>query len=619
MLQVPNNIKELLHQDHCEKNIRIHFPNGERSDICNNLIVKDTVSFTESLCSQNTLKFGLCESPIFECEVVGVGNIKGATIEVFCEIHCEPTTEGAVFRPDLGYHVYPIPYGTFVVDSSKRQADMIHRKIIAYGGFSTNFDSLNEIQWVRDTYGQNSRYGVSAYQPNIFKINMMLLGLKNLFADVTKTDLTVRNNNAIKMLDFYLSNNVPMAERYTIFQVRCKAFGLPLDSGTSLYDLDQLYYCDMPETSKTPLEMFDEIRRSNNFVPSALETLFGRNGSKWTGCGLGLIWENITPDTYRHTIENPITKFQTGHYIYPYQYIAGYEQGMCHPMSSDYIYTPCILVPYSIIVSTKQYIGQTDQIGNNPVEVRFRDPDAISVYKIESSDFPTDRINVARDITNGEQAYGYIRENTTYYCYDASKIDYIKLLEATMEMQGQFGILTRDNLFDMLNIKRQFGLDPASNLYPGTALYPQSVTGGKIYPDDYQSCWYDDEYTKPFGLITCQYKNTDNEDCTFTLYLTGFDADSDVSSYQVYSLENNEIIKGGLWTEAQIQAICETIADNIEGVSYMAVDFVGRGLPYVEAGDTFEILTKRNDSITTIVLNRTLTGEQTLTDSYKSV
>ena len=132
MLQVPNNIKELLHQDHCEKNIRIHFPNGERSDICNNLIVKDTVSFTESLCSQNTLKFGLCESPIFECEVVGVGNIKGATIEVFCEIHCEPTTEGAVFRPDLGYHVYPIPYGTFVVESSKRQADMIHRKVIAY-------------------------------------------------------------------------------------------------------------------------------------------------------------------------------------------------------------------------------------------------------------------------------------------------------------------------------------------------------------------------------------------------------------------------------------------------------------------------------------------------------
>ena len=82
MISVPYKIKELYHQDHAYKNIRIHFPNGERSDICNDLIVKDSVSFTESLCSQNTLKFGLCESPIFECEVVGVGNIKGATIEV---------------------------------------------------------------------------------------------------------------------------------------------------------------------------------------------------------------------------------------------------------------------------------------------------------------------------------------------------------------------------------------------------------------------------------------------------------------------------------------------------------------------------------------------------------
>jgi hypothetical protein len=50
----------------------------------------------------------------------------------------------------------------------------------------------------------------------------------------------------------------------------------------------------------------------------------------------------------------------------------------------------------------------------------------------------------------------------------------------------------------------------------------------------------------------------------------------------------------------------------------MPVDFVGRGLPYVEAGDTFEVLTKLNDSITTIVLNRTLTGDQTLKDQYKS-
>ena len=145
------------------------------------------------------------------------------------------------------------------------------------------------------------------------------------------------------------------------------------------------------------------------------------------------------------------------------------------------------------------------------------------------------------------------------------------------------------------------------------------MTGGKLLPNDYQSCWYEDEYTLPFGAIYCEYKNTSNEDVSFTLYLTGYNAESDSDTYRTYNLTDNYYIRYYTWTEAQIQAICEQLADGIDGVSYMPVDFVGRGLPYVEAGDTFEILTKSNDSITTIVLNRTISGEQVLTDSYKSV
>ena len=111
MITIPQEIKDLLHQDHCWKNFRICFPNGERSDVCNNLIVKDTVQFTESLCSQDSLKFGLCEASIFECETVGVGNVEGARIEVFCEVECPQTVSGSVFRTDLQKYVYPISYG----------------------------------------------------------------------------------------------------------------------------------------------------------------------------------------------------------------------------------------------------------------------------------------------------------------------------------------------------------------------------------------------------------------------------------------------------------------------------------------------------------------------------
>ena len=96
MINVPQEIKDILHQDTCPKNIRIHFPNGERTDICNDQIVMDSVSFKESLCSQNSFKFGLAESPIFECEVVGVSINNGATIPVYCAVYCPQTIQGAL-------------------------------------------------------------------------------------------------------------------------------------------------------------------------------------------------------------------------------------------------------------------------------------------------------------------------------------------------------------------------------------------------------------------------------------------------------------------------------------------------------------------------------------------
>ena len=150
-------------------------------------------------------------------------------------------------------------------------------------------------------------------------------------------------------------------------------------------------------------------------------------------------------------------------------------------------------------------------------------------------------------------------------------------------------------------------------------MYPEGTVGGRIIPEDYQSCWYEDEYTKPYGRIVCNYKNTNNEDALYELYINGFGSSSDLNDYQTYEISGNSHIAMYTWTEASIATICQNIAANLTGVTYMPVQFVGRGLPYVEAGDTFEILTASGDSITTIVLNKTTSGEQCLTDEYQSV
>lgn len=552
MLNIPDEIKDLLHQDSCNKNIRIHFPNGERSDICNDLIVMDSVKFTESLCSQNQLKFGLCESPIFECEVVGVGNIKGATIEVSVEIECPFSASGAEWKADLQKYVYPISYGTFVVSESKRQADMIHRRILAYSILSMYDLNFSLFQLKRALYPNSS---LSNFSQKV--IPLICEKMQSNAFNCQKTEVTCMN------FMWLISSSQYVTDAY-------KIVGFQLSQSTS-----QELYC---------IEIEGD-------VPDEVRVGFSRfaHPSAWSGA-VQADPNFRLEDSYK----------EGGYFVYPYMSMAS---------SAD---------NNTFFVTSKQDAAQGCYIAVIQGRAKWNN------YQIISDVDYVDRsnIHIYKLTLPDDYAYSFERvlnDSNKYVVADAKTIDLRNLVNGYLETYGTFGRLDRNNIFKLVNLKRQFGLDPDTDLYPGASLHPEGITGGNIYTNDYQNCWYDDEYTKPFGAITCQYKNTNNEDCLFTLFLTGFDEDSDVNSYQVYSLENNEIIKGSTWTENQIQAICETIASNISGVSYMPVDFKGRGLPYVEAGDTFEILTRSNDSITTIVLNRTLTGEMTLTDNYKSV
>lgn len=576
MIQVPGDIIALLHEDHCRKNIRIHFPNGERTDICNDLIVKDSVSFTESLCSQNKLKFGLCESPIFECEVVGVGNIKGATIEVYCEIECDSSVTGADYKLELDYYVYPILLGVFIVDSCKRQADMIHRKIEAYNVVASNDWKIGKIERLKYNFGGN-------YTPNMgYFIGSCGVPMATTVCDEDPHTWGTSSGHLIYQVD----NN------QTFLHVEYTAYRIKWSSATN-----SLYKCGFPikTTPEKIRENFDKAARAPYLNISEQARKMAQ--------ALAVPHVRICKRT-SNVQEESIVECSIGMFEYIYPYITNFYDAN----TANYM-------EYYIPVSyTSYYKNQTSTYGVKTFDYNVSSDKQYKIFTYNSDysymnnynfDFSMNAITLS-----GNAVYRPI------YPDDFNLRD---KAEALTQLFGMLTYFTRDGGAKMTTLKRQFSLDPSSSLYPGVTLYPQGVTGGMLLPDDYQTCWYDDEYSKPFGAVVCQYKNTNNEDCEFTYYLSGFDEDTDESTYQVYSLENNDIIKSSIWTEAQIQEICDIIASNISGVSYMPVEFVGRGLPYVEAGDTFEILTKSNDSITTIILHRVLAGDQTLTDTYKSV
>lgn len=587
MLQIPDEIKELLHRDSCQKNIRIHFPNGERSDICNNLIVKDSVSFTESLCSQNTLKFGLCESPMFECEVVGVGNIKGATIEVNCEIYCDSSVTGAIWQNDLMAYVYQIPYGTFIVREAKRQADMNHRKIVAYSHIYNSLqNTISEKTTLSAHYAcrlRNSNTDYNTYIEELIYGTYPLLFNEQLYPNTKKylrNQQSVSSDNGIGT--FYLNgqnmhirliDNTRQIIRSND-EIYVANWGeLERNSDAEISKRLEEIYCVFDETFPDAKDYFGNPFSIRDFFNNFQRGLYTRSFISVGGSG--------NPVYFNETDEKQVLFGEIYDVI-------------------DFITSITLSVDDTAFSESCQYISEDAYF----YTINYSDISLIPWALPRKADSKT--------TWSGTTITGYSAREAFF------KLKIIDIVNAYAEINGQFWTYRR-GISDRINIKQQFGLTPSQTLYPGSSVYPEGVTGGKLLPNDYQSCWYEDDYTKPWGAIYISYKDTNNKDAVYIYYLSGFSSDDDASTYLTYYLDNNYIIQQQLWTTQQLETVCQGIVSSIEGVTYMPVEFVGRGLPYVEAGDTFEILTASNDSITTIVLNRTVSGEQVLTDSYKSV
>lgn len=576
MINVPERIKELLHHDSCYKNVRIHFPAGERTDICNDMIVKDSVSITESICSRGEIKLGLSESPTFECEVVGVENIKGCEIEVYLEIECESSVAGSEFKIDIQKNVYPIIMGRFIVDSCQRQSDYQHRRIVAYAvSIRTIVENSKKETSIGNEYILTSAYleGYSnvKYSPSIIATLL----------DAGRCDRLVFDESEIEEAQPY-GQEEDVIIRYSISNQASinssKSFGLLIkpchvDNWNSEY---LLYFQLNGENNKTLKECVDEVNDemgTNYDYTKIVNSVFG--------------WR-IGRSNYAYNYQTHYNKvlYGYGNVSGDGHHIIGYPVGV-------FAYYSDSTHPYGVMA-----------------ESYFRDYSNDKIYKVKASALGSritfDRVEMTGDVVAA----------STYHVAD--EIPWEDMFEAITEIRGSIGRVDRYSTLQLVDMKQQFYINPSESLFPGNNVKPMEAKGGSIVKEDYQTCWYDDLYTLPYGVVKCTYKNTNEEEATYIYYIEGFDNTSDESTYKTYEIKNNYVIRNAMWTESQIEAICQNVASSLSGVTYMPFELKGRGLPYVEPGDTFEVLTPANESITTIVLERTLSGEQVLTDKYSS-
>lgn len=205
--------------------------------------------------------------------------------------------------------------------------------------------------------------------------------------------------------------------------------------------------------------------------------------------------------------------------------------------------------------------------------------------------------------------------------YDPSTLQALPVIKAICQINGAFGIINREGLFDYRILGAiDDGLYPG--FYPGPDAFPGVSLGSlgldNIDPTDfsfYKSVSYEEFEVKPVDKITIRQ----SEDQAGVTYGSG---------------DNNYIIQGNMFTygfsKDVLLQIAENIYPNIQGFSYHPFTSENNGLPYLECGvdaasymmidfdateETGEMVYKRQNFY---ILNRELTGIQALKDSYSA-
>lgn len=646
MLNIPEEIKQKLLEG-CNKNFRVHFPNGEHSDITNENIVSESVSFTESICSQSELKFGLCESPYIEFETFGIGKIKGCEIECSLEI---PTTRnveqiaisdyydyptsgkfaaGDVVKIDLmkpiadavvrvrGWlvnqnmqtddnqvfyitwtddmnktspygqstqiviedvgttlasvivdTVYPIPLGRFVVDSCKKQADMTHRRIIAYG--------ITEI--IRESNSDNSN------SQRLFKYNT------DYKYDPIRRIFTYFNNvdaSSISTLE-----ELEISEERDIIRTMV---------GNSEYSISV-------QGMKVPTNLFESNPNELYLIKSDALT------------NVDTVIEN-TLNEFRSIVGREITKLEKND-------IESFVRRYCGNViflkgKTEYIETFPEEQFYFYPYMPKQS-GETDQgsipfamfafgfkriLTNVGSDITFRDKTKIHYYKVSSNYFGI--------LETTEKRTKVKVGSTTYYQWlnTWKAEDALKYVEAFCELMGMFGKAGRDGKMRFISLSERFSaLYPSETLYPSDDLFPSSVNGGTLQKSSYQNIWYDDDYVLPYANVRIDIVDSND---THTIHTYHIESKIEVpNNNKTYDLSENAIIKKSTFL-GSVETLLEYFGNNVASISYMPSEIEMQGRPDLEAGDVLEIATT-DETITTIILSRTMNGIQALFDSIKS-
>ena len=641
----------------------VYIPNYE---INNNRLVKESVKIDERMCSDDTLKFGLCEGSSLEFQAFDIENLTGKRIKALVDVKFPVFTydydeETNITTRTETIETYTIPMGYFDVQESSRQASTGIRKISAYNKLKSDYLDQQANAMILEAFGTApirvidiisfllEQYGIKQYEnsdispswgggssPSTskkyfspFKYSQTAYEDYRGFAFTPwalddESTYDVRNKNMwLEGIGRHANWDTQPRWDTTPVQIKVDEYIEQIDTIIANYIQDQLAILETKSTGRTAAQMWDDLLHMKYVTKKSIyEPMNGyffyvmvRVYNPQTGKTERRIYSNHHPDavgTFAQLNRTTFLNVLAIQIVTPYAIRYGYKfdgEGWIKP---HYGYNP-ITGEWNVLENLAKLTGN----------------------------YPQDDPRTTPRLPNGspipDDIFSYFEVRTLTGGYSPAELIEVKpdqiqnvtlrdLQTAVFETECQFGKLDRVNNFFIgveLNNRRLY---PADSLYPDDELYPVS-TSESGFRAIYSKLWADEGNIRSWRNLIITYKGLiENEDTqeheeAEKIYTAVVDA----NGTDDYDVTANWLFKNLLWADSEseswqeatglenIEDYADAMVAKMQSVQWFPFEMWCAGLPYVETGDEVEIIVGEH-AYTSYVLRRTIKGIQNLQD-----
>lgn len=638
MLNIPSEVKALFKRDDIYKNFHVRFPNGEFRDLNNEDIVTESVSFTESLCSQQFLKFGLTEASEIRFECYGVPNIRGAIIQCAIEIDvsslgeqwiCDhivtdpfvlsdgngdilsdengnalgvdvvqtPFLAAQVIRTGEGEGFFRIPYGEFKVDSCQRNhEERIRRSIVAFTKIYSNNADFSDFE----QYEYKKRRSIKTAKMNVCDFVATALGyIPAEYTQETNIKSDFRDKTSSLWNRLWLGNGT-VASQYSL-TVKSNTYSAP----------------SMGRTYKNNYRLIklDLVKSAGNTAINDIQAKFDQYGI--TGAYRSIPAQPTQEDLSRRLVRGTAKELMKWDGIVAESFFGAFES----------------------------YDGDYVGIGNGVNTFTFENGAIVSFRdaKIESNGFINGDIVIPKNITvrlydgwsqteSGllwEQTYN-MYDDFSAYAYNIPNRNELQNMEVTFNKTLDIPNSPYATIYSFYNaysiakiingyfeLKGVFLRKNRDKTY--TEFRVVDSEHEQIQRSQYANLFYEDDEVQPVGSVRYKFANQKSEKATEYNFA--------YANPSVYDMTDNYVLQNLVRNKGEKDSDVETrinsaldsgFISNTEMINYVQSDIEMQALPYVESGDTIDSETEDGEAVETLVFNRTIKGIQMLRDTIQS-